>query len=44
MAFKTRIDDADGNGLSFGKLRGAVTSRSGNDLEAALVQRPHKQR
>jgi len=37
------VDDADGHGRGVGHLRGAVTPRSGHDLEAALIQRPHKQ-
>ena len=45
QCFRIRVvDDADWNGFRFGHLRRAVTPRSGNDLKAAFVQRPHKQR
>ena len=37
------VDDANGHGCGFCHLRGAVTPRSCNDLEALLVQRSHKQ-
>lgn len=37
-----KVDDADRHTFRFGQLCGAVTPRSGNDLEAALIQRPHK--
>ena len=37
------VDDADGNGCSLGHLRGAITPRSGDDLEALLGEGPNKQ-
>ena len=37
------VDDADGHGCGLGHLRGAVTPRSGDDLEALLGEWPHKQ-
>ena len=38
-----KVDDTDGHGFRLGKLGGAVASGSGDNLEAALGQWPHKQ-
>ena len=38
-----KVDDANGYGFRLGQLRGAVTTRSGHDLEAAFIQRPYQQ-
>jgi hypothetical protein len=37
------MNDANGHGGGFGHLRGPIASCSGNDLEALLVRRSHKQ-
>jgi len=37
------VDDTDWDGIGVGKLGGAVASGSGDNLEAALGQWPHKQ-
>ena len=38
------VDDADGNGGNLGDLRGAKTSRPGDDLEALFGERPNEKR
>jgi hypothetical protein len=39
-----QLDDADGHGVSFGHLRGAISPCSGYDFEAVLGEWPHQQR
>jgi hypothetical protein len=38
-----QMNDADGDGFGLGQERGAVTPRSGNDLEAMVGNRPDEQ-
>ncbi len=37
------VDDANGDGCGLGHLRGTITPRSGDDLEALLSDGTHKQ-